>query len=89
MVPVTDKDLIYCRADLGPCFGSGCPDLGMFDNLRAFGKFPGIYNKEGPNKYIENQSSYTAFTGVKNGWQLKITEYEVFRVYFKWIEVID
>lgn len=75
MVPVTDKFLIYCCRGSGPVFGSGC-DLVISDSCHTNSKssaiFPCTYNKEGPNKYVNNQNSYTAFSGATNGYNFRV-----------------
>jgi len=83
MIPVSDGPLIYGRGDLGPWFGSGNPDLGFYDNIRGYCKFPSVYNKEGPSKYSENQNSYATLTGISSGWSFQLSEYEVYRVIFQ------
>ena len=79
MVPVSDKNLIYCHTTLGPAFGGGSPDIWASDNCNtsntSWANFPTNYNVEGPNKYTNSQASYTAMCGATNGYNFKVTEY--------------
>ena len=68
---------IFAHSDCGPYFGSGA-DLYIADksfNTNCVAKFPHSFNNE---KYQNNQGSYTAFSGAKNGCEFKIKEWEVF-----------
>jgi hypothetical protein len=80
MVPVTDDKLIYCRGDMGPWFGAGNPDIGMYDNNKVYCHFPTFYNKQN-NPYPNGDKSSILFSGSKG--QTSVTEYEVFRVIYK------
>jgi hypothetical protein len=45
--------------------------------------FPSTYNREGVDKIANSQESYREFAGTTVGFNLRIREYEVFRVLFQ------
>jgi len=84
-VPVDSTSLICCNDTCGPIFGKGSRDIYIPDSCNytlSHGKFPSGYNKEGPEKYVQDQESYTVFTGATNGFKFRPVEYEVFRVIY-------
>ena len=85
-VPQNENCLIYCYDGYGPTFGGG-NDLCISDdcnsNNKSYSNFPSTYNFEGSNKIVNNQQSYTNFSGATNGYNFSVVDYEVFRVVFK------
>ena len=85
MVPKDQNNLIYCDGSYGPTFGGGF-DLYIRDacqnNRDSYANFPYSYNKEGENKYTNNQDSYKLFSGSTSDRYFRVVEYEVFRVVY-------
>ena len=85
-VPQNENKLIYCDNGFGPTFGVG-NDLRIWDdcnsNNNSYSNFPVTYNFEGSNKIVNNQQSWTNFSGATNGYNFRVVDYEVFRVVFR------
>ena len=85
MVPKNQHNLICCNTKYGPTFGSP-HDLHLSDacheNRNSHANFPNQYNKEGENKYVNNQETYKLLSGATNGNDFRVIEYEVFRVVY-------
>ena len=85
MVPKDQNALIYCHGSHGPIFGGG-HDLYISDachnNRNSYANFPVTYNKEGENKYTNNQDTKKLFSGSTNDNYFRVVEYEVFRVIY-------
>ena len=92
-VPQNENSLIFCSNGCGPTFGGGNSlfgggyDLRISDdcnsNNNSYSNFPYTYNFEGSNKIVNNQQSYTNFSGATNECNFRVVDYEVFRVMFK------
>ena len=85
MVPKDQNNLIYCDGSNGPAFGGGS-DFFISDachnNRSSYANFPYTYNKEGENKYANNQDSYKLFSGSTKDYNFRVVEYEIFRVVY-------
>jgi hypothetical protein len=86
-VPQNGQHLIHCHPRYGPIFGAGSSDLFIADgcdaNTNSYASFPHTYNREGSNKIVQSQQSYTDFSGAIVGYNFRVVEYEVFQVLFK------
>ena len=91
-MPINLTNLIYCEASYGPTFGGKKkvnkfinPDLFISDacqnNQSSYANVPNYYNKEGENKYQNDQKMKILFCGSPNGY-FRVVEYEVFRVIY-------
>lgn len=71
---------IYDHHKWGPSFGQG--DILITDkcnqNSQSYTNFPYAYNIEG--KYKNHQQICLAYSGVPNGKNFRVMEYEVFKV---------
>ena len=79
MVNIDNRYLIYCGANYGPLFGLG-GDLFIGDSCkdkkdRSWANFPNSYNKQGPNKYVQNEETYKMFSGAINSYNFRVEEY--------------
>ena len=82
MLPQKNEHLIYCDSEWGPVFGDG-HDLKISDschlNQKSWANFPSTYNRTS-NPYNISQKNIQEFSGVVEGKNFKVEEYEVFRV---------
>ena len=74
-----------CHSSYGPIFGGGGGyDILITDkcnsNNSSFTNFPSCYNRGNGEKIVNSQESYLMFGGVPSGYNMRIDEYEVFRV---------
>ena len=86
-VPQGDDYLIYNHDSDGPYFGggTGCDIYisdGCSNNRSSHGNFPSVYNRAGGDKLQKNQDSYRMFSGATSGYQYRVVEYEVFKVWY-------
>ena len=86
---VRPMNTIYCRSDFGPTFGGGY-DLHISNscqnNTYSHSDFPHSYNN---GKYKNNAETYRKFHGNSEGTNMKIKEWEVFKVNFTEDKVIQ
>ena len=84
MIPLGDNNLIRCTNTYGPTFGGY--DIYICNNSNingsSYANFPTNYNIQGPNIYVNDQPSKTAFCGATNGHNFKVIEYEVYQVIY-------
>ena len=84
-VPVDENSLICSNNTCELKFDKGSRDI-YIPNSRyqtfSLCKFHSGYNKEGTERYVQGQESYTAFKGATNGFKFRPVEYEVFRVIY-------
>ena len=87
-VPQGDNHLIYNWDGYGPVFGGTTKsDIYVADdcnnNRNSYGNFPSVYNRAGGDKMVRNQDSYRMFSGATDGYQFRVVEYEVFKVWYQ------
>ena len=74
LLPINQNDLIYCHVSYGPTFGNF--DLVLYDachnNRNSYANFPIQYNKEGENKYVNNQGTHKLFCGATSDRNFRV-----------------
>ena len=75
LLPINQNNLISCHDSYGPTFGIR-QDLHLSDacheNRYSRANFPTQYNKEGENKYVNNQETYKLFSGATSGHSFRV-----------------
>jgi len=88
LVPQSHSYLIHSQKGYGPCFGmpGQTIDLSIGDkcniNASSICNIPYQYNKEGADKYKNNEDTLKLFMGFAGAKAYRVAEYEVFRVVY-------
>ena len=81
-VPKDGYSMMWNGINEGPDFGIDLRvgDGGNSEEIYGLADFPSSYNREGEYKLLNNQTSYTMFSGAIDGFLFRVIEYEVFRL---------